>query len=92
MNHCKHDINLNNACSQCAGDVPEMGRSGQSPLVGACTAISPDRPVPPLTYSSGTNRSDALAQAKADYDSAVRAWHGQGDEVRRAYAKWEALK
>lgn len=84
-NFCKHD--LDNACSQCAGNVPEMGHSGQSPLMGACTTISKDRPIPPLTYSSGTNRSDALAQAKADYDSAVRAWHGQCDEVRHAYAK-----
>lgn len=26
------------------GNLPQMGRSGQSPLVGACTAISQDDP------------------------------------------------
>jgi len=45
----------------CYGNVPQMGSSGQSPLVGACTELSKIGPVPAMRYTATTDHGNAEA-------------------------------
>lgn len=66
MTHCKHDIPRDQPCSLCAGNVPRLGNTGQSPLMGASTTICEVGPLPTFKHSSGTNRGNAQAQKRAE--------------------------